>query len=168
MTAEQMAATDIRQYMQQVAWFKHLGAASAHDAEVVRVHLWDDCPNGYSPEVEARGELFMRWHDQVMDAAAGVGRHAQAADLFAEIKDMVEARAEDEVPYDASEDPNHAPTRCGWDCAWIAALIGCAFLIGWPLPPELAAHWRWVQRGHWPCGYAHPPSDAAPGRLIVY
>jgi hypothetical protein len=152
-------APDVPRYialLESVPWFANLGRPHPRDAEVTRIHSWNEWPG---PE---RGNVFWfgRWLSFVQETIEReeAPRRNELKEVWDRAYALVLARAIRNVPeYDPEEDAWHGPTMCVHFAAYTAALIAWHIALGRPLPRMIAEEWRWYADGHWPCDFAEEP-----------
>jgi len=144
-----------------VPWFHNLGAPNDADAEVIRIHTWDEWPGPEDPGCMGSEYESEKWRERIFyDLSLG----RDAVDLWNRIQyEMVIPLASKRVDYDEALDCYHAPNSAVWHAGWLAAVIGCRLLLGFGFADNALRQWDWFARGHWPFGY-----DEVDERCIPY
>jgi hypothetical protein len=166
--------------LDRIPWFAYLGKPSPLDGDTLRLTSWDAWPGPETPGGALIAEASQIRRERLL--AAGDRPAIEAA--WQRIHQRVFAQGQRVVPWKDDEDawcgPNAALTFAAWD----AALLGIARAVGVDLDEgsvggnwTLAAEWRWLAAGHWPClhfwqwGYcslAQAARHGQPRQLIVY
>lgn len=143
--------------LKAIPWFRNIGRSTAADAGLKRIHRWKDWPGPNDPAVSELSFRQQDLHDAIL--AKGADNRAEMVVLWDRVHAVVLELAAAVVPYDPKQDSWHAPTMAAWQAAWTAGLVGLFQQSGRPIPTDLQEQWNWFVRGHWPCGYAHKPTD---------
>jgi hypothetical protein len=154
----QRSLEDFTALVREIPWFVNLGKASARDAEVIRIHDWDEWRGPeYYEDFFLRGQANL---DELLAAARG---DATLTRVREEVDSLVHGLAARHVAgYDPNQDAWHGPSLCVWHGAWDASLLACHAHRQTSPPSSLAQEWFWFVDGHWPCGF-----DGDKNRLVV-
>jgi hypothetical protein len=158
------AVDDFLAQLDTVPWFSNIGRPTPADAEVGRIHEWEEWPGPEEPTITELSLRHQALFDDIM-ADAGAQR-AALTEVWDRVHDRVFRAAAPKVPYDPQRDAWHGPTTAVWQAAWTAGLVGLCLHTGRSVPPEIQEQWLWFVRGHWPSGYSSVRGKL--GALLVY
>jgi hypothetical protein len=149
--------------LDRVKWFAHLfepleepGASAFPD--------WAAWPGPVDPRVS---EIHFRQQELYDALLATSERPEELKALFDVVVARVIQLARSSVPFDEKEDAWHAPTTAVWHAAWTAGLIALYETRQLPADPEVAAQWRWFERGRWPAAAFSFDRNGAPIGFVV-
>jgi hypothetical protein len=140
----------------QIPWFANVGKPSELDGQALRITSWEAWPGPETPGSGLMQEAQVGRHERLL--AAGDPRRIEA--LWQRVHDRVFMQAIPRVPWKDDADAWYGPSAAVWNAAWNAALVGISGSLGINLDQgslggewTLAAEWRWLRAGHWPCMY---------------
>ena len=139
-----------------VPWFANVGKPSELDGQALRITSWEAWPGPETPGSELMAEADKDRRARLL----APGDPPQIEALWQRIHERVFMQAIPRVPWKDGEDAWYAPSTAVWGAAWKAALVGISGSLGIDLDQgnlggewTLAAEWRWLRAGHWPCMY---------------
>jgi len=140
----------------QIPWFANVGKPSELDGQALRITSWEAWPGPETRGGALMQEAQVERHERLLAA----GDRPQIEALWQRIHDRVFMQAIPRVPWKDNEDAWYGPNAAVWGAAWNAALVGISGSLGNDLDQgslggewTLAAEWRWLRAGHWPCLY---------------
>jgi|SoiMethySBSTD1v2_1073268.scaffolds.fasta_scaffold80720_4 hypothetical protein len=140
----------------QILWFANVGKPSELDGQALRITSWEAWSGPETPGSGLMQEAQVDRHERLL--AAGDPRQIEA--LWQRVRDRVFMQAIPRVPWMDDADAWYGPSAAVWNAAWNAALVGISGSLGINLDQDslggewtLAAEWRWLRAGHWPCMY---------------
>jgi hypothetical protein len=138
----------------QIPWFANVGKPSELDGQALRITSWEAWPGPQTPGGELMQEAQVERHERLLAA----GDRLQIEALWQSIHDRVFMRAIPRVPWKDNEDAWYGPNAAVWGPPGM--LHSSAGSLGIDLDQgslggewTLAAEWRWLRAGHWPCLY---------------
>jgi hypothetical protein len=141
-----------------IPWLRRLGEDAPYDAELIPD--WDGWRGPEDRETARFDQRLLAFRVAVERAVRGLER-PEVAERIKAVGELVHERSASAVPFDAEEDPWHAPTNATGASAYVAATLAGYAAFGWPVPADLRLIWSWYEAGHWPCAMAGR-------RLLVY
>jgi hypothetical protein len=160
--------------VERVPWMAALGKPHRCDAQVLRVHRWEEVPfpdssGSLSLCLEHSTWLNPFYEDQRLSARLrAYGRR---------LSDRVYNLCCSRIPYNETGEPDHDPNRAAGFAGWVASSIGLSLRTGAAIPYNALRQWQWYVRGHWPCAYEpgiespeydKPGISRTEGRLVVF